>query len=563
LFVTPGQSPQATGRPVEPASDHPIPQTRARGPRDAIVILAMLAPALAAIWLVPWFVTQDGLAHLYNAEILVDSLRGGPRFGRWYEVRWEPLPNWGGHLTLMGLLALVPPRTADRIMTSTTLVGVALAASWLRGTVGGRPTFAARALAALAAMSFSWLMGFTSFQLGAALFAITLGVWWKGRDDLRPGRMAALAALLTMGYFCHLVSVGLTLCSLGFLALATPASPGGRPRLVRAGRLAICAAPLMGLVVVYLRLSRRGGEMTPRLPRPDEFATIGGWMRRLGWVDPISFSVKDALPFTSTTGTAFILLNSLAWLTIALSLLAWAGWARETPAGGPTRGERRAWLGLAAVLAAAGIFGPDSMGSGHGDYLPQRVALLGLIAAIPAIDPRSSWAGRLGSGAIGLAVALQGVSVWDYALHAQETVAPVAESAPKVGRGRRVAVLLGDLTTRFRVSPPRHVGCWLGVAGGNAVWNNYETRHYYFPVQFRPGVVGPDSFDLEDIALRGRRLRAEGVQIWEQALARHHDAIDVLVEWRSDADLDAVAAPWFETAEEDGEVRILRPRDRR
>lgn len=535
---------------------------RPRGLRDAAVILAMLAPALAAIWFVPWFVTQDGLAHLYNAEILVDSLRGGPRFGRWYEVRWEPLPNWGGHLTLMGLLALFPPRTADRIMTSIALVGVALAASRLRGAVGGRPTFAARSLAALAAMSFSWLMGFTSFQLGVALFAITLGVWWKGRNDLRPGRMAALASLLTVGYFCHLVSVGLTLLSLGFLALATPVPAGGRYRIARVGKLAICAAPLMGLVVVYLRLSRRGGEMSPHFPRLIEFFTVHGWIGRLGWVDPISFSVKNVLPFTSTTGKSFVLLNSLVWLTISALLLMSAGWGREEP-GGPTHGERRAWLRLAAVLTAAGIFGPDSMGSGHGDFLPQRVALLGLIAAVPAIAPPRSWAGRLGSAAMGMALALQGVSVWDYALYAQETVAPVAESAPKVGEGRRVAVLLGDLATRFRVSPPRHVGCWLGVTGGNAVWNNYETRHYYFPVQFRPGVVGPDSFDLENVALRGRLRRAEGVRIWERTLALHHDAIDVLVDWRTDADLDAVTAPWFEAVEHDGEVRILRPRGTR
>lgn len=561
--MTPGKSLQAPGRTVGKAAEFDsLAFARSNGLRDAAVVLAMLTPALAAIWFVPWFVTQDGLAHLFNATILVDSLRGGETFGRWYEVHWDPLPNWGGHLTLMGLLSVFPPRTADRLMSTITLVAVALAGAWLRGKVGGRRTFAAWALSALAAMSFSWLMGFASFQLGVALFAITLGVWWPGRDDLRAGRMAALAALLTAGYFCHLVSVGLTLFALGFLALATPVAPGGRPRRVRLAKLAACAVPLMGLVVVYLRLSRRGGEMSPHFAKLEEFFTIHGWMGRLGWVDPVSFTIKNVLPFTSTTGKAFVAFNSLAWLTISILLLARAGWAGAVP-GGPTHGERRAWLRLAAVLTAAGIFGPDSMGSGHGDYLPQRIALLGLIAAIPAIDPPGSWWGRLGSAAMGIALALQAASVWDYGLYAQATVAPIAEAAPKVGHGRRVAVLLGDLETRFRVSPPRHASCWLGVAGGNAVWNNYETRHYYFPVQLRSGMVGPDSYDLEAVALRGRLRRAEGVRIWERLLARHHDAIDVLVEWRSDADLDAVTVPWFETIEEDGEIRILRPRGTR
>ncbi len=519
----------------------------------------MLVPALAAVWLVPWFVTQDGLAHLYNAGILLDSLRGGEVFGRWFEVRWEPLPNWGGHLTLMGLLTVLPPLAADRMMTSIMLVAVALAAVALRCAVGGRSAFAARALAALAAMSYSWLMGFASFQLGAALFAVTLAVWWKGRDDLRPGRMAALAALLTAGYFCHLVSVGLTLLSLGFLALATPVAPGGRSRPARLGRLAACAAPLLGLMVVYLRMSRSGGAMRPSFARLEEFLTFHGWIGRLGWADPISFSVKNALPFTSTTGTAFYLLSPLAWLTIAALALTWAGWAREEP-GGPTRGERRAWLWLSAILLGAGVFGPDSMGPGHGDFLPQRVALLGLVAAIPAIDPPRSWPGRLGAAAMGLAVALQAVSAWDYAVHSRETVAPLAEAAPKVGEGRRVAVLTGHLETRFRINPPRHVACWLGVAGGNLVWNNYEVRHYYFPVRLRQGVVGPDSYDLEAVALLGRRARAEGLAIWEDVLARHHEAVDVLVEWLGDADLDAVTSRWFEPVDVDGDVRILLPR---
>ncbi len=561
--MTPGQSLQTPGRSIHPDVDETTTApSRPRFRRDALAVVVMLAPAVAAIWLVPWFVTQDGLAHLYNAEILVDSLKGGPRFGRWFEVRWDPLPNWGGHLTLMGLLSVFPSRTADRLMTTITLLAPALAAVWLRGAVGGRSTFAAKALAALSAMSFSWLMGFASFQLGVALFAVTLGVWWKGRNELRPGRMAAVAVLLTVGYFCHLVSVGLTLLALGFLALATPTVSGGRSRLARVGGLAACAPPLLGLMVVYLRLSRRGGEMAPYFPKLIEFFTVHGWMGRLGWVDPISFSVKNALPFTATTAKAYFLLNSLVWLAVAAFLLVVAGWAREE-SDGPTHGERRAWFWLAAVLAAAGVFGPDSMGSGHGDFLPQRVALLGMIAAVPAIDPKRARLGLAGSAALGLALALQTVSVWDYADYAQKTVAPLAESAPRVGRGRRVAVLLGDLETRFRVSPPRHVACWFGVTGDNAIWNDYETRHYYFPVHFRPDAVGPDPGDLEAVALRGRLRRAEGVRIWDRVLARHADAIDVLVEWRSDPELDDVTAPWFRTVEELGEVRILRPRGAR
>jgi hypothetical protein len=47
--------------------------------------------------------------------------------------------------------------------------------------------------------------------------------------------------------------------------------------------------------------------------------------------------------------------------------------------------------------------------------------------------------------------------------------------------------------------PRPSMGSWLvyGLGTGNIIWNNYETRHYYFPVQFRAGLDRPDSGDLE------------------------------------------------------------------
>jgi len=525
-----------------------------------------LAPAVAAIWLVPWFVTQDGPAHLYNAAILVDSLRGGPAFGLFYEVRWDPLPNWGGHLTQMALVAAFPPRVADLLMTTITLLAVALAAAWLRGrTADGRPSAAARALAALAAISFSWLMGFASFQLGAALFAITLGVWWKHRDDLRPGRMAGLSALLVAGYFCHLVSLGLTGFAMGFLALASPGAGGPRSWRDRIGKLAACVAPVAALLLVYLRLARRGGAMTPVLPTPGEFLTLAGWAHRLGWADPLSLAIKDVLPFDGRRGPGFLALAPIAWLA-AGGLLLILDALRPGGGSGRETGERRAWLGLSSVLFLGAIFGPDSMGPNHGDYLPQRVALLGLIAALPAIGPASgSLLGRLGAGAMAAALALQTAAVWDYGLFSSRTAGRIAAAAPMVGEGRRVATLLAEAGTRFRVNPALHADCWLGVAGGNVVWSNYETRHYYFPVHFREGLPHPDPYDLQEIALLGTapETAERRREWWERVLTEHHDAIDVLLVWREDPTLDAVTARWFEPSARRGEVRIFRPREAR
>ena len=128
-------------------------RSSACGKLGLAILAAALAPALAAIWAVPWFVTQDGPAHVYNAEILASSVGGFDRASPWhdvYAVRWQPIPNWAGPLSLAGLVACLPAWLADRIMTSLTLVGFAAAILWLRWRVaGGRGLCVAALMAAL------------------------------------------------------------------------------------------------------------------------------------------------------------------------------------------------------------------------------------------------------------------------------------------------------------------------------------------------------------------------------------------------------------------------------
>ena len=108
-----------TDRPIDPRSTS---HSRIRG---LAFLIAALAPALAAIWAVPWFVTQDAPAHVYNAEILARSFDPTSPFGAFFAIRWQPIPNWVGHVVLAGLVRVFPAWAADRIMTSVTLAGFA------------------------------------------------------------------------------------------------------------------------------------------------------------------------------------------------------------------------------------------------------------------------------------------------------------------------------------------------------------------------------------------------------------------------------------------------------
>ena len=159
----------------------------------------LILPVLVAIWCVPWFVTQDGPAHLYNAHILLELSKPRSPFHNFYSASWDPIPNLAGHLSLMGLMLILPARTADRIMMSFTLIGLASSVIWLRWrVVGWEGLLHIVPLAMILSLNVMWLLGFYSFLLGVCLFPVTLGIWWSNRDQMGPKQALILAGLLVL-----------------------------------------------------------------------------------------------------------------------------------------------------------------------------------------------------------------------------------------------------------------------------------------------------------------------------------------------------------------------------
>ncbi len=541
-----------------------------------------LAPALAAIWLIPWFVTQDGPAHVYNAQIIAESFDPNAPSRAIYTISWKPIPNWVGHIILTGLVSWLPAWVADRIMTSATLVGLAAAVFWLRTRVAGRQGIGLAALfSALLAMNVTWLLGFTSFLLGSCLFPIGLGIWWKGRYRLSIVRIAVLSVLLCFGFFCHLVSLGLLAVGLVVLSLVGPVPPSSarslKFRVSRLARTSLSFIPLLVPVYFYLQAARHSGPIWP------VWDGIYHPWERLAWVDPITLAIKDGLPFTSLRSRAFIVFAPALWLAVGV-VLWWYGRitaesraaarntafnpaAQEANAVAEGCDDRQGWLTLAALFVIGGIVGPNSFGATHGEFLPQRVLLLGFIALLPVFDADGSrWPGRAVVAAILVAVGLQSAIVCDYAFYSNRTAGQIIGAGELVGRGQRIVTLLVKSRGRFRANPLLHAEDWLGVNTGNVVWNNYETRHYYFPVQFKPALNRPLPGDLESVSIHddpaqdNPEQRKSRLAEWEKILSQHADSIDVILFWKSDEELEAITKRWFDLQERRGDVQVFRKR---
>lgn len=531
----------------------------ARSRRRGLWVFAIaLAPALVAIWATPWFVTQDGPAHLYNAQIITRSFQSKSLLNDVYRVRWEPLPNWVGHLSLVGLLQVMSPRDANRVMTTLTLIGFAASIVWLRWrVVGWRGMPLAALLAVLLAINLPWLLGFTSFMLGACLFPITLGIWWHGRERLWPGRVVLLWGLLVFGYFNHLVSLGLTVVGLFVLAGFAP----GERRLARAGWTALALLPLAPLGWIYLSLSRDGGPMKPVWKHLTDPFSPSAWHTQLSWADPISLASKFILPFHEGSHPGFLLLTPVVALAIALTLegISMVRRRRASP-DATARPDLRGWGILATILIIAGVAGPDTLGESHGNYLPQRVLLFGLVALVPILDFEvKAWTGRAAVLALVWAIAVQSAFVWEYAVTSNRNVNALLQARRAIGTNQRVATLLIGIPSRFRSNSILHADNLLGVDSGNIIWNNYETRHYYFPVQFNPEIDRPDPETLELLGLKVESDEDRDL-LWYLVLEAHHQSIDAILTWGKDPELDQISERWFKPVFENGNVRVFRHR---
>ncbi|WP_435021753.1 hypothetical protein TA3x_002541 [Tundrisphaera sp. TA3] len=534
--------------PVADVATETIDPVPARGPNRGLLALALaLLPALAAIAFVPEFSTQDGPAHLFNARILASSLRADSSYSGTYEVNWRPVPNWAGHAATVLAVELLPAGVAGRAITAGTLAALAGAIVWLRWRVAGADGLAwASVLAVLLGLNVTWLLGFTSFLLGATLFPITLASWWRGRDQPGPAGAARLAGLLILGYFCHPVSLGMTAFGLAVLTLATPGPRRGRLIWTLAALV-----PLVPLGLIYAAITRSGGGLEPTWQHlAGRLASPRAWVAQLSWVDPLSLAAKTIRPLGGASSPWYGLLAPAAWTSVGLILLAGATWRAR-------RSELRGWGILAALILAGGVFGPDTLGERHGHYLPQRLTLLGLVALVPWLDFGSKRpAGRLAVLLLGVALAVQSAFVWEYALDCRDRLREFLRAGPSIGTGQRVGTLLVGTRGRFLANPLLHADCLFGIDPPNIIWGNYETDHYYFPVRVRADRPHPAAKDFEVVSFKdGPGEAEERLRLWESLLREHHGEIDVLVTWQADRRLDAITERWFQPRAGSGRVR--------
>ncbi|PZU49855.1 MAG: hypothetical protein DI568_04310 [Sphingomonas sp.] len=334
-----------------------------------LIFLLMLVP-LALTPLIPAVDFND---HLLRYWILADN-GATPELAANYSPRWALLSNLGMDVLGTGLLKLLPPMTAGKILAAMVLFAPFAGALYLAHAVHGRLTLFTVLLGAFLGFSHIFTWGFANFLLGLGMLLFGLG-WWirmHGRPVLQLGGAILLGLVLI---FVHALAFGLWGLLLGCVELALlfgNGFPSLKSLLLSGVRLVSIA---VGPVLIFLssRTAEAPQGVTEAVSNAGAYAARGGLTDRLieEGLKRLDLMLRIADSINPWADRA---VGLLLWGLLAVGLV--AGALRLAPV-------LRLAAALALVLVA--VMPPNMFGSGYtNDRMP--LLLLALLVGGLAIN---------------------------------------------------------------------------------------------------------------------------------------------------------------------------------
>lgn len=464
----------------------------ARGEPGGVAYWFVFLLHVALLWSLPFFPSQDGPTHVYNALILRDLSQGGPTYGAFYDLHLSFTPNLGAVAPLYGLMSLFPPLVAEKVFLTlvlTLLVGVM---PRLARVVGGDPHPGAFVVFALLNSAIV-LHGFYSLLLGQALFLWALWIYWRvrARPFWQVWVITTCSAAVLL--FCHLLPFACYLLAVGMATLLP--QPSARPFLERVRTTAgLLAVPALLLAANAWSLS----TVVPSLqygPRPVTPALSDGFDWQLNLVGLIYLVMlgQPALAFDQMA-TGFAIGVVLVWLLVRPGTRLSCRWpASGSPVLEAAVAARRWLLAVSAVLVAAMVIVPDAIGELALIKIrfPSFVCLL-LVPLVCCVTPLPGLRRAL------MVACLVGVTLngWHVVQAGRQMQALVTAGPHADVRGRFVAGYLG--TERDGLAQVLlHATSYYCAVHGCVDLGNYQAFLGHFFVSFKPDPTLAVSVDID------------------------------------------------------------------
>jgi hypothetical protein len=466
---------------AEVARPAPISLPASQG--SAVVFWLLAALYVVPIWAFHYVPTQDGPAHLSGALALKDYGAPQSRYHEFFAVRKELFPNWLSHLFLVGLMYLVPPLFAEKILVTVYILGFAAAGRYFLTALRGVGRTLAPAVLLFVYSRCFWL-GFYNSCLSLTLVWVILGYVLRRRDCLSLRDFLVLAPLFLFTYFCHLFGFLVAAGSAGWLALTARSRPLRRTAWVVAAMLPSAGLTLLFFLGTGFFESQAAGRLR-QVPL--------SWLLEDGWLERVKLELL-AMQYQvfEPHGAGRVGVGLALW-----GLLACLAYVTFTNKDKESRQSRpRVWplalLGLLFFLAYFLV--PDHLGESentteHGGFLKARLALLPPLFWL-ACFPKPGLPGvrRLLALGVVLLVGVNFALVASYFRHGNEEVEEYVAGIGSAGRNGSVYALEPVDALRPVSDPLQHAAGYYCLETGNINLENYQPKTNHFPLYFREGI---------------------------------------------------------------------------
>jgi hypothetical protein len=338
---------------------------------ENLIFIFLLGIYLVPIWWFPYFPSQDGPGHLYNAYLLSGWWNSSFPIDRsFFALNPAPVPNWLGSLLLALLIKITNPLRAEKLVLTLYVVFLPVAMRYAARSIRSNVRYL---YFLVFAFVYNWFfhLGLLNFCISLAWYLLFIGYWIRNRDHLHARQMFVLLAITVPFYFSNGLSYYMALGAVGVLSVAYGLREFERATWKHTWkqRCGNILKPQIGLLLaIPLTLSylaRHGRNYHPSGLVPSTPMT---------WKD-VSWSLTRLIALRASTAEADLRLSRALAILLLIGFL-WSCYCR--------RKERLLWTDSLLVVAAAEfvlyLIAPENAAGGA--LLQDRMILFPLLTFV-------------------------------------------------------------------------------------------------------------------------------------------------------------------------------------
>ncbi len=216
-----------------------------------------------------FYPTADGPAHLHNANLLLQLIKGDEILKEFYQINSLPLANWTSHIVLTVFNSFLPAWIAEKIFVILYVSGMALSFRYL--IKAANPLNLSLSLLIFPFIhSFLFHSGFYNFSISLIILFLILGILFKAYLNNRNFNFGLMLILLTLAALTNMLVFGFAGLTALCLLLNRIIRKGNIKRSFKEGLKAewrplamMFLASIPGLISLWIFFSSTGFKQDP------------------------------------------------------------------------------------------------------------------------------------------------------------------------------------------------------------------------------------------------------------------------------------------------------------